>query len=49
MYYTYGRVRAIPTNRVYRLNDVVQWIPSIVDTLGTAENVLISEVPSFQG
>ena len=27
----------------------IQWSLSIVDTLGTADNVLISEVSSFQG
>ena len=27
----------------------IQWNPSITDILGTAENVLVSEVYSFQG
>ena len=28
---------------------ILQWNPSIADTLGTAKSVLISEVSTFQG
>ena len=35
--------------RVHKLSKYKQWNLSIADTLGIAENVLISEVSSFQG
>ena len=36
-------------NIIYLLQYCIQWNLSIADTLGTAENVLIIEVSSFQG
>ena len=36
-------------NIIYSLQYCIQWNLSIADTLGTAENVLIIEVSSFQG